>query len=75
MPATLERHRHRLNALEASLRALNPEAVMGRGYAVLRQGGAIVDSVQHARPDLPLWINLADGTIQADIADIIHKDG
>ena len=73
MPMALERAGHRLKALEASLRALDPEAVLERGYAALRQGDGFVDSVEKANPDIPLWIMLSDGQIKASIVNIERK--
>lgn len=74
MPVSIERARHRLNALEASLRALNPEAVLERGYAVLRQEGHIVGSTRGIIEKAPLAIQLADGKLTAQITAIAPKD-
>lgn len=74
MPVALERFRHRLNALEASLRALNPAAVLERGYAVVRQRGRIVARVGSAAADVPLNIQLSDGELTASLTAISPKD-
>lgn len=75
MPAILERKRHRLNALDASLRALNPASVLDRGYAVVTQGGHVTSSVKNVRANAPIAIRLADGELTADITNIAPKDG
>lgn len=74
LPAAMERRRHRLNTLEASLRALDPEAVLERGYAVVRQGGAIVDGVRAADPAAPMRVYFADGELEANITAIAPKE-
>ena len=74
MPAALERARHRLNAAEASLRALDPTSVLERGYAILKQQDGIVDSARCVDPAAPLRVCLADGTIVTDVTAILPKD-
>lgn len=75
MPARLERCRHRLDALSASLRALDPASVMDRGYAVVRQEGHIVPRATLANGGLPVRICFSDGELLADITAIESKDG
>ena len=75
MPVVMERSRHRLNALEASLRALNPEAVLERGYAVVRQNGKVLESAIVADVNAPIVVQLKDGELTANIASVAPKDG
>ena len=75
MPVVLERSRHRLNALEASLRALDPEAVLERGYAVVRQNGRVLGSVGDTDRNAPIVVQLNDGELTANIASVKPKDG
>lgn len=75
MPARLERCRHRLDALSASLRALDPASVMDRGYAVVRQEGHIVPRATLANGGLPVRVCFSDGELLADITAIESKDG
>ncbi|MBR1821316.1 MAG: exodeoxyribonuclease VII large subunit [Clostridia bacterium] len=75
MPAVLERARHQLGALEASLRALNPEAVLERGYAIVRQNDGVVSSVKEVNEKAPLRVRLVDGELTANITAILPKDG
>lgn len=70
MPLAAERARHRLAALEASLRALDPDAVLERGYAILRQENRVVTSASTVDADLPLCVRLADGQIQTRVTSI-----
>ena len=74
MPVRLERYRHRLDALDASLRALNPASVMDRGYAVVRQGTHIVPRASIADKGLPVRVCFSDGELLADITEITAKD-
>lgn len=74
LPVRLERERHRLNALEASLRALNPVSVLDRGYAIVRQEGRIVSGVRGIDAAVPLQINLSDGEIAANVTSIMPKE-
>ena len=74
MPVHLERCRRRLDALDASLRALNPASVMDRGYAVVRQGAHILQRATAADRSLPVRVRFSDGELLADITDITAKD-
>ena len=74
MPVRLERCRHRLEALSASLRALDPASVMERGYAVVRQEGRVVPRAAQANGALPLRICFADGELLADITAMREKE-
>ena len=73
MSAALERSRHRLNTFEASLRALNPAAVLERGYAVVRQGAGILGSVADADAKAPIDVCFADGRLTARIEQVIPE--
>ncbi len=75
MPVRLERSRHRLDALAASLRALDPASVMERGYAVVRQGEGIVTRTSGVDGSIPLRVCFSDGELTADITAINAKDG
>ncbi|MBQ6326798.1 MAG: exodeoxyribonuclease VII large subunit [Clostridia bacterium] len=75
MPVRLERSRHRLDALAASLRALNPSSVMERGYAIVRQGERIVTRTFGIDESVPLRVCLSDGELTADITAVTEKDG
>ena len=70
MPAALERARHRLVRAEASLRAMDPGAVLNRGYAVVRRGGGIVSGVSGLRAGENVSVAMADGSFEADVTTI-----
>lgn len=74
MPLAAERARHRLAALEASLRALDPESVLDRGYAILRQADRVVASASTVDADLPLCVRLADGDIEARVETVHERE-
>jgi exodeoxyribonuclease VII large subunit len=60
---TVRRKRERLQGVQARLHALNPLAVLQRGYAVVRHAttGAVITSVAHIAPGERLLIRIADG--------------
>ena len=74
VPQIAQKNRHRLDALAASLRALDPKAVMDRGYAVVRQRRGIVPGASAVEASLPLEIEFADGTVAADVTNITRKE-
>lgn len=62
----IERHRCDVNELDAALRALNPKAVLERGYAVVRsRNGSLVRSVTDVREGDRLNVQLHDGAFNA----------
>jgi exodeoxyribonuclease VII large subunit len=63
---TLNAHRSRLSGLHAHLNALNPWAVLQRGYALVTQSdGKIEPSAQQIAAGMLLNIRLAEGTLSA----------
>lgn len=75
LPLTMDRARTRLRHAEASLRALDPEAVLDRGYAIVEGAGGIVDGVSRVRVGEGVSIRLADGRLGANITSIESKGG
>lgn len=73
MLAALERARRRLDALDASLRALNPAGVLERGYAVVRQNRRIVGAVAAVDATQPINVRLADGELTATVTSVALK--
>lgn len=61
----------RLAGLSARLEALNPHAVLGRGYAIARHGetGRIITSVKHVAPGTLLRVEVQDGELQAEVLE------
>ena len=67
MPAALERSRVRLTHAETALRALNPEAVLNRGYAVVRRGEKVVANVSGVHTGDEVSIQLSNGSLSAQV--------
>lgn len=67
MARALHLRRTELNGLEAQIRALSPNRILERGYAVVRlgPGGPIVTSVEKVASGDPLEVTLGDGEIDA----------
>jgi exodeoxyribonuclease VII large subunit len=63
--------RTRTQAQAARWQALNPLAVLRRGYAVVTDGqGRVVTSVAGTAPGAPVRVRLADGTFGASVQDV-----
>jgi exodeoxyribonuclease VII large subunit len=62
----------RLQGFERRLEALNPLAVLGRGYAVvtLQADGKLVSQVSDAKPNDEIQVRVSDGTFDA----VVSKD-
>ena len=59
----LQRQRLVLTGLEQRLTALNPSAVLTRGYAIVQDdAGHIIQSVQQTTPTQPLTVRVSDGS-------------
>lgn len=61
--------KQRVTGLVARLEALNPHAVLRRGYAIVRHGvsGEIITSVQQTAPGMLLRVEVQDGEIAAEV--------
>ncbi len=58
------RQQRRLAALAASLDALSPLKVLGRGYSIARrEDGSVLARVEQAVPDTRFRLRLADGEV------------
>ena len=67
--------RHRLAQLGGKLAALDADAVLGRGYAVVRTAeGAVLSSVDDARAGMEISVRLRDGSLSAAVNDIHRKE-
>ncbi len=63
--------RQRTEAREFQLNALNPYAVLGRGYALVRDGaGRLVRDASRCRVGDPLEIVLAKGVLGAEVTEV-----
>jgi exodeoxyribonuclease VII large subunit len=63
----LTNRRHQVQTLDRVLRSLNPAAVLGRGYAIVRRSGAILRDPATARADDPIDVQLAEGSLTARV--------
>ncbi|MGX1787763.1 exodeoxyribonuclease VII large subunit [Bosea sp. NPDC055332] len=62
----IQRRRDRLDSVWALASSLGPQAVLARGYALVRdEGGNLLRSATAARPGLTLQVTLADGSFGA----------
>lgn len=60
----------RLETLSGMLQTLNPESVLGRGYAIISRQGKITTNVSTFVPECEFDVRLADGTISAKALEI-----
>lgn len=65
--------RQRLQTTRQLLSALNPEAILGRGYAIITQGGTTVRSVRQLKSGAIVEARLGDGRFTATV-DQLHKE-
>ncbi|MDP6822210.1 MAG: exodeoxyribonuclease VII large subunit [Dehalococcoidia bacterium] len=73
---TLQIHRERLRSLELQLSALDPSAILSRGYAVIRgEDGSIVSSVIGLNPGDSFDVALADGEASAEVKEVRPRRG
>jgi exodeoxyribonuclease VII large subunit len=63
----VERKRARLEQAAGRLRALSPRATLGRGYAIVRAGDAIVRNPFAVAPGDPLEVEVAEGSFRARV--------
>ena len=69
--ATFERRRGDFNALCGRLGALNPLAVLSRGYGAVFDGeGKVVKSVEGLKVGEKIKVRLSDGSFDADIVSV-----
>jgi exodeoxyribonuclease VII large subunit len=71
MEHRLQLDRQRVAGLRARLSGLNPEAVLSRGYAIVRERatGDVIASVDGAAPGLPLTLQFRDGEVGARVEE------
>ena len=73
--AVLARHRQKFAALAASLDAMSPLAVLGRGYAVARdENGRILKSYRETAPGKRVSVTLGEGGFTAVVEEPYAKE-
>ena len=72
--ALSERARKRWTDAGISLRALNPNAVLDRGYAIVSGPSGIIGGVRDAREGQDVSIRMADGSMRANITVIAPEE-
>jgi len=74
----LQGKQHKLGMLLNRLAAINPAAVLGRGYGIATRQGAVVSSIDAVEIDDELQLTLADGSLQVKTlakTGNVHKEG
>ncbi len=62
--SVIGKHQRRVASISASLDALSPLKVLGRGYAIARkEDGMVLTSVKEAEPNMRFQLRLADGEV------------
>ena len=59
-----------INSFSAKLEALNPIAVLSRGYTVTEKNGKIINSVKELKQDDILKLTLKDGQVTTEVKEI-----
>ena len=58
----------KIAAVAASLDALSPLKVLGRGYSIAKsEDGSVISSVNHTRPDMRFKLRVSDGEISCRV--------
>ncbi|WP_308592311.1 exodeoxyribonuclease VII large subunit [uncultured Megasphaera sp.] len=66
----LQQKEGRFRTLQASLTALNPAALVRRGYGQLMQDKKIITDIRSISKEKPLQIQLVDGLVTADVKEV-----
>ena len=76
MRGSTDDQRRRFGALAASLDALSPLKVLGRGYALAqRPDGTVLRSTDQAQIGETLRLRLADGTLRCQVKEKENEHG
>lgn len=71
--AELQGKQHKLGLILNRLAAINPAAVMGRGYGIVTKQDKLVSSIQTVEIDDELQLTFTDGHVQAKVLAKIGK--
>ena len=70
MEALLRKKRERLSIVSAELNAINPLAVLGRGYSFSQKDGEVISSVKQIAAGDRLDIRFIDGSVEAEVLSV-----
>ena len=69
----LQQEMQHCDLLQQKLQTLDPQAVLQRGYAVVRQeDGAIVRAIAHITPTQTLTLQLAHGQVRVQVVEVLE---
>ncbi len=71
--AELQSKQHKLGLILNRLAAINPAAVLGRGYGIVTKQDKLVSSIQSVEIDDELQLTFTDGRVQAKVLAKIGK--
>ena len=66
----VQKSRERLSVLATELGAINPLAVLGRGYSYSQKDGAVVASIEQISVGDKIYIRFSDGVAEAEILSL-----
>lgn len=67
----LAHYKDKLFQINARLESTNPEYLLRRGYALLRNAkGQVLKSIQGLSPEAHVWIDLKDGILEAKVLSV-----
>lgn len=73
---TVQLQRAHMGGLQSRLSALNPAAILQRGFALVeRPGGGLVRSINQAQPGDPLTIRIVDGSLGVRVEQVSKENG
>ena len=73
---SIQINRERLRSLELQLSALDPSAILSRGYAVVRASdGSIISSIDDLSTGDSLDVSVAGGEIGVEVTDVRLSPG
>lgn len=70
MARVMQKRRERLSVLATELNAINPLAVLGRGYSYSQRKGAVVSSVNQISVGDKIDIRFSDGIAEAEVVSL-----
>ncbi len=76
MNAVVAKSQRRTSALAASLDALSPLKVLGRGYSIARtENGIVLSRVEQMKPDTHFLLRMIDGEVSCQVMGEEEKNG